>query len=363
MHKHGFFHRDLKPENLLMTKETIKLADFGLAREIRSRPPYTEYVSTRWYRAPEVLLRAKNYNSPIDIWAIGAIMAELYLMRPLFPGASEPDEIYKVCSVLGTPTQGSWADGLRLANQIGFKFPQFVATPLSTLIPNACPEALHLMSDMLKYDPHRRPTAMQALQYPFFQIGVRVPSVVPSMSPSPVSSPGRSPVEREKSSSRVDLKGRTTVAGGGVSFPPVLQRGPTWGSTSKLGSGSPPERAAPPVVSRKSSGHGNGPALPPAGKIIRQSRYLPGYAGGSKAAHQRHGGGMCNLFNFMFPCADHVPHSTVLLMTLCFHGLYFKLFVCMCACVHVCMCACLWVGDCRVSIDTWIWDRVERRCI
>lgn len=69
IHKHGFFHRDLKPENLLcMGPDLVKIADFGLAREIRSRPPYTDYVSTRWYRAPEVLLRSTNYSSPIDVW-------------------------------------------------------------------------------------------------------------------------------------------------------------------------------------------------------------------------------------------------------------------------------------------------------
>ncbi len=73
MHKHGFFHRDIKPENILMTKDTLKIADFGLAREIRSRPPFTDYVSTRWYRAPEVLLHSTTYSSPIDLWAVGKI--------------------------------------------------------------------------------------------------------------------------------------------------------------------------------------------------------------------------------------------------------------------------------------------------
>ena len=80
MHKHGFFHRDLKPENILYCKNTgmAKLCDFGLAREIRSRPPYTDYVSTRWYRAPEILLHSTNYNSPVDIFALGCIIAELF---------------------------------------------------------------------------------------------------------------------------------------------------------------------------------------------------------------------------------------------------------------------------------------------
>ena len=70
-HKNHFFHRDLKPENILMSDGKVKLADFGLAREIRSKPPYTDYVSTRWYRAPELLLRSTNYNSPVDIFAAG----------------------------------------------------------------------------------------------------------------------------------------------------------------------------------------------------------------------------------------------------------------------------------------------------
>ena len=72
-----------------MHRDVVKIADFGLAREIRSRPPYTDYVSTRWYRAPEVLLRSQYYSAPIDMFAMGAIMAELYTLRPLFPGSSE----------------------------------------------------------------------------------------------------------------------------------------------------------------------------------------------------------------------------------------------------------------------------------
>lgn len=124
MHKNGYFHRDLKPENLLVVKDTVKIADFGLAREIRLRPPFTEYVSTRWYRAPEVLLRSQSYNSPIDVWAVGAIMAELYTLRPLFPGTSEPDEIYKICAIMGTPTHETWEDGMKLASSLQFKFPQ-----------------------------------------------------------------------------------------------------------------------------------------------------------------------------------------------------------------------------------------------
>ncbi|XP_055364140.1 serine/threonine-protein kinase MAK isoform X3 [Betta splendens] len=172
VHKHGFFHRDMKPENLLcMGPELVKIADFGLAREIRSKPPYTDYVSTRWYRAPEVLLRSSTYSSPIDLWALGCIMAELYTLRPLFPGNSEVDEIFKICQVLGTVKKMDWPEGYQLASAMNFRFPQCVPTHLKTLIPSASSEAITLMRDLLQWDPKKRPTAVQALRYPYFQVG------------------------------------------------------------------------------------------------------------------------------------------------------------------------------------------------
>ncbi|GMJ16032.1 hypothetical protein like AT4G19110 [Hibiscus trionum] len=180
MHQRGYFHRDLKPENLLVTKDIIKIADFGLAREISSHPPYTEYVSTRWYRAPEVLLQSYLYTSKVDMWAMGAIMAELFTLRPLFPGTSEADEIYKICSVVGTPTEDSWPDGFNLARAINYQFPEFTGVHLSTLIPSASDDAINLITSLCSLDPCRRPTAAEALQHPFFQSCLYVP---PSLRP------------------------------------------------------------------------------------------------------------------------------------------------------------------------------------
>lgn len=171
VHKHGFFHRDLKPENLLVRGESVKLADFGLAREIRALPPFTDYVSTRWYRAPEVLLRNLSYNSPLDMWAAGAIMAELYSLRPLFPGASENDQIFKICTVLGTPTTTNWAEGIKLAKQLGVRLPQCVPTELAQLVPNASAEAINLMNGMMQWDPNRRVSAPVSLRHPYFEAG------------------------------------------------------------------------------------------------------------------------------------------------------------------------------------------------
>lgn len=94
--------------------------------------PWNQHVPN-YYRfclvAQEVLLRATNYNSPIDMFAMGCIMAELFTLRPLFPGSSEADQIYKICSVMGSPTARTWPEGLKLAAQMNFRFPQVLFTP------------------------------------------------------------------------------------------------------------------------------------------------------------------------------------------------------------------------------------------
>ena len=169
MHKYGFFHRDMKPENLLINEKIVKIADFGLAREIRSIPPYTEYVSTRYYRAPECILKSNNYNSPVDIWAVGCIMAEMYLHpKPLFYGQNEKEVLNKICSILGTPNHEIWLEGIQQANLIGIKFPNNAGTDLSNIIQNASPKAIDIMKQMLHWDPNHRPTAANLLLHPFF---------------------------------------------------------------------------------------------------------------------------------------------------------------------------------------------------
>ncbi|XP_073033469.1 cyclin-dependent kinase F-4-like isoform X1 [Primulina eburnea] len=175
IHQRGYFHRDLKPENLLVSKDVIKIADFGLARETNSFPPFTNYVSTRWYRAPEVLLQAPTYGPPVDMWAMGAIMAELFSLHPLFPGSSEPDEIFKICCVLGTPTKNDWPKGLELAKAIAYQFPQVDGVHVSSLAPGISEAAADLITSLCSWDPCKRPTAMEALRHPFFQNCFYVP--------------------------------------------------------------------------------------------------------------------------------------------------------------------------------------------
>uniref|UniRef100_A0A7S0HNI5 non-specific serine/threonine protein kinase n=1 Tax=Hanusia phi TaxID=3032 RepID=A0A7S0HNI5_9CRYP len=168
MHKNGYFHRDMKPENILVLNDVTKIADFGLAKEINARLPYTEYISTRWYRAPEVLLRSRNYNAPVDVFAVGCIMAELYMLRPLFPGSSESDMINKVCQVLGTPTMEIWPDGFKLATARRIKFPEFSKIPLQNIMPHSSKEGIELMNAMMTWNPKTRATAAGCLEHKYF---------------------------------------------------------------------------------------------------------------------------------------------------------------------------------------------------
>ncbi|KAD3068477.1 hypothetical protein R6Q59_017507 [Mikania micrantha] len=168
MHKSEYFHRDLKPENLLVTDNTIKIADFGLAREVSSSPPFTDYVSTRWYRAPEVLLQSSSYTPAIDMWAVGAILAELFTSYPMFPGESEIDQMYKICCVLGTPDLTLFPQARNVARLMDICNSDIMPANLADLIPNASLEAIDLIKQLCWWDPLRRPTAEECLRHPFF---------------------------------------------------------------------------------------------------------------------------------------------------------------------------------------------------
>lgn len=171
MHRHGFFHRDIKPENLLCRDgpNSIKIADFGLTREIDSQPPYTDYVSTRWYRAPELLLHSTDYSWSVDIWAVGCIMGELYTLRPMFPGRSEIDQIFKICQVLGAPNNVEWSDGERLASVIQFNFPNIVPLKLEQLVGGCSSQGHNMIKWMLQWGPDERPKARELLSHCYFK--------------------------------------------------------------------------------------------------------------------------------------------------------------------------------------------------
>ena len=117
LHSANVIHRDQKPSNILLNQEChMKLCDFGLARSLTheahdheyTNPALTEYVASRWYRAPEILLASPKYTKGVDMWSIGCILAELYLRRPLFAGKSDIDQLYKIFEILGLPNEKDW---------------------------------------------------------------------------------------------------------------------------------------------------------------------------------------------------------------------------------------------------------------
>ena len=168
-HKRGVMHRDLKPQNLLIDKSgNLKLADFGLARAfcipVRA---YTHEVITLWYRAPEILLGGRHYSTGVDMWSIGCIFAELANKRPLWPGDSEIDMLFRIFRLLGTPNESMWP-GVSALPDFKPTFPQWPSQKASKACPNLCAEGQDLFKKMMLYNPTKRISAKQALKHPYF---------------------------------------------------------------------------------------------------------------------------------------------------------------------------------------------------
>jgi len=173
LHTAGVVHRDIKPSNLLLNSECLlKVCDFGLARYVRGEdnPVLTDYVATRWYRAPEILVGSVCYTAAVDMWSVGCIIGELILRRPMFTGSSTQNQLEKIIEVVGYPT----------AQDIASMQSQYAATMIQEIkkrpdpswnerFPGANPLALDLIQKLLTFNPSKRLTVEECLNHPYLE--------------------------------------------------------------------------------------------------------------------------------------------------------------------------------------------------
>lgn len=175
MHSGQMLHRDIKPSNILLNSDCqVKVCDFGLARSLvqqsdnAQNPVLTDYVATRWYRAPEILLGSTSYTKGVDIWSVGCILGELLSGKPIFPGTSTMNQLDRIMEVTGRPAPED-IDAIKspFAATMLESLPMGRPRPLNEMFPSASVEALDLLRQCMHFNPTKRLSANEALRHPY----------------------------------------------------------------------------------------------------------------------------------------------------------------------------------------------------
>ncbi|CAI0540987.1 unnamed protein product [Linum tenue] len=168
IHSANVLHRDLKPSNLLLNANCdLKICDFGLARVTSETDFMTEYVVTRWYRAPELLLNSSDYTAAIDVWSVGCIFMELMDRKPLFPGRDHVHQLRLLMELIGTPTEAELGFLNENAKRYIRQLPLYRRQSFTEKFPTVHPSAIDLVKKMLTFDPRQRITVEDALAHPY----------------------------------------------------------------------------------------------------------------------------------------------------------------------------------------------------
>ncbi|GMI37491.1 hypothetical protein TeGR_g5842 [Tetraparma gracilis] len=181
MHSGELLHRDIKPSNLLLNSDChVKICDFGLCRSVAPEEQgkqgggpitvLTDYVATRWYRAPEILLGSTRYTKGVDIWSVGCIMGEMLSDRPIFPGSSTMNQLEKIIALTGEPSE---EDTEAIKSPFATTMLESIVhsnakkTTVKQMFPKATPDAIDLMEKCLQFNPDKRCSAEEALAHPY----------------------------------------------------------------------------------------------------------------------------------------------------------------------------------------------------